>query len=65
MAGALERAVRLASIQGIQVVIGIDNCESADTEVRREIASLGNLGQSFSARITSRRVGTTETVRAS
>jgi type II secretory pathway predicted ATPase ExeA len=49
---ALERAVRLATIQAIHVVIGIDNCESANTETRRDIESLANLAADNSARIT-------------
>jgi general secretion pathway protein A len=49
---ALERAIRLASIQGIHVVIGIDNCEAADADVRRDFESLANLAAGASAKIT-------------
>src|SRR5262249_1972975 len=49
---ALERAVRVASIQAIQIVIGIDNFESANAELRRDVESLGNLAQGGSGRIT-------------
>ena len=40
---AIERAIRLASIQGIHVVIGIDDCETASAPVRRDIESLASL----------------------
>jgi type II secretory pathway predicted ATPase ExeA len=49
---ALERAVRVAAIQAIHIVIGIDNFESADRELRRDVDSLANLAQGDSARIT-------------
>ena len=49
---ALERAVRLATIQGMHVVIGIDNCEAADNDVRRDIESLANLGAGAGAKMT-------------
>jgi MSHA biogenesis protein MshM len=49
---ALERAVGLATIQALHVVIGIDNCEAADTDVRRDIESLANLAKGSGARIT-------------
>jgi type II secretory pathway predicted ATPase ExeA len=41
---ALERAIRLASIQGIHVVLGIDDCHFASSDARRDIESLANLG---------------------
>lgn len=49
---AIERSFRLASIQGIHVVIGIDDCESASSGVRRDIDSLANLWTGSSTRLT-------------
>jgi MSHA biogenesis protein MshM len=49
---AIERAIRMASIQGIQVVIGIDDCETARAPVRRDIESLASLGTGSSAQLT-------------
>jgi type II secretory pathway predicted ATPase ExeA len=49
---ALERAVRLAAIQAIHVVIGIDNFESADSDVRRDLHSLANLALAQNSRVT-------------
>jgi type II secretory pathway predicted ATPase ExeA len=49
---ALERAVRLASIQGIHLVIGIDNCETAGAELHRDIKSIVNLAAAASAKLT-------------
>jgi type II secretory pathway predicted ATPase ExeA len=49
---AIERAFRLASIQGIHLVIGIDDCESASAHVRRDIEALGNLWTGLNTRLT-------------
>ena len=49
---ALERAVRIAAIQGIQIVIGIDDCERATGSVRRDIESVAHLAPGAKTRIT-------------
>jgi general secretion pathway protein A len=49
---ALERGLRLAAIQAIHLVIGIDNCESADADARRDLESLANLTDGAGAKIT-------------
>jgi type II secretory pathway predicted ATPase ExeA len=49
---AIERAIRLASIQGTHVVIGIDDCETASDSVRRDIDSLAKLGTGLNTRLT-------------
>jgi MSHA biogenesis protein MshM len=42
---ALERAVRLASLQGFQVVLAIDDCDDqVDESARRDLDSLAHLG---------------------
>ncbi len=49
---ALERAISLASIEGAQVVIGIDDCERADAGLRRGIEAIRGLAPGSDARIT-------------
>jgi type II secretory pathway predicted ATPase ExeA len=49
---AVERAIRVAAIQGIRVVIGIDDCEAASAAVRRDIEWLANLGTGLNVRLT-------------
>lgn len=54
---ALERAIRVASIQGIQVVLGIDDCQSAGPDLRRDIHSLAGMGTGTNAMLTVIQVG--------
>ena len=50
---ALERAIRLASLQGYQVVVIVDDCdEQVDATMRRDLDSLGQLGSTTSAGLT-------------
>jgi type II secretory pathway predicted ATPase ExeA len=50
---ALERAIRLASLQGEQVVITIDDCDDhIDAPARRELDALARLGSAASAGLT-------------
>jgi hypothetical protein len=49
----LERAIRASSLEGIQVILAVDNCDARCTaETRREIDSLVQLGSTSSARLT-------------
>ena len=54
---AIERSFRLASIQGTQVVIGIDDGENASGQVLREIESLASVGAGLNMRLTIIRAG--------
>jgi type II secretory pathway predicted ATPase ExeA len=49
---AIERSFRLASIQGVNVAIGIDDCENAGAQMQRDIESLANLWTGLSTRLT-------------
>ena len=49
---ALERAIRLASMQGIHVVLGIDDCNVASSDARRDIESLVRIGTGTSTLLT-------------
>ncbi len=49
---ALERAIRLAAIEGAQVVIGIDDWERADAGLRRGIEAITSLAPGSDAKIT-------------
>jgi type II secretory pathway predicted ATPase ExeA len=49
---ALERAMRLATLQGIHVVLGIDDCQLATPDARRDIESLASLGNGTSTLLT-------------
>jgi type II secretory pathway predicted ATPase ExeA len=47
---ALERAVRLASLEGCQLVLAIDDCDDqVDATVRRDLESLTRLGSAMNA----------------
>jgi general secretion pathway protein A len=60
---ALERAVKLASIHGNHVIVGIDNCETANAEVHRDIDSLVSLASAASAKMTVIQSGRTRRLR--
>jgi hypothetical protein len=58
---ALERALRLASLQGFQVVLAIDGCdEQVDQMTRRDIESLAQVGTLTSAELTMIQIETIE-----
>ena len=52
---ALERAIRLASLQGMHVVLGIDDCHFASPGTRRDIESLAGIGLGSGASTLTRR----------
>ena len=49
---ALERAIRLASLQGIHVVLGIDDCHLATADTRRELEAVAQIGTGTSTLLT-------------
>jgi type II secretory pathway predicted ATPase ExeA len=49
---AIERALRLTSIVGYHVVIGIDDCQNASPAVRRDIEAVASLESGMSMRLT-------------
>ena len=49
---ALERAIRLASIQGTHVILGIDDCQLADSDGRRDLEALTRMGSGQNTRLT-------------
>ncbi len=49
---AIERALRLMSIVGYHVVIGIDDCQNASPAVRRDIEAVASLESGTSMRLT-------------
>jgi type II secretory pathway predicted ATPase ExeA len=50
---ALERGVRLASLQSIQIVIAVDDCDDkVDAVARRDLESLAHLGSTANAGLT-------------
>jgi type II secretory pathway predicted ATPase ExeA len=49
---AIERALRLTSIVGCHVVVGVDDCQNASRAVRRDIEALASLGTAFNTRLT-------------
>ena len=56
---AIERALRLSSILGCHVVIGVEDCQNATPAVRRDIDALMGLGTGSNARLTLIQTGRT------
>ena len=49
---ALDRAIRISSLQGVQVVLAVDDCDASGATPRHELGSLVHLGSSVGADLT-------------